>query len=304
MIHSFFAILPIFLLIVLGYITKKIFIKNEEFWVCSDKLVYYIFFPSLLILKLSSANFEATKSFIGLLIATVSTGLVALIIFVYKWSFVPSNKLFTSVFQGAIRYNSYIFIALSESLFGTSGIAISAIYIAFMIILTNIFSIIVMNKYGTSSKKSVITIVQKTLTNPLIIGALIGVLINVFNISFSQKEIFHFMSYLSSAATPLSLMSVGAGLLFILDKKKIMAISCSIIAKLLILPILAFILIDLLDINGLVASVTLLYCAVPCAGNAYILSRQMGGDSTAMAAIITWGTLLSVLTIPPIMSMV
>ena len=44
-------------------------------------------------------------------------------------------------------------------------------------------------------------------------------------------------------------------------------------------------------------AITVLYCAVPCASNAYILSRQMGGDSDSMASIITWGTIISSISI-------
>ena len=54
----------------------------------------------------------------------------------------------------------------------------------------------------------------------------------------------------------------------------------------------------------LIASLAVLYCAVPCAGNAYILSRQMGGDSSAMASIITWETVISIITIPVMMAMI
>ena len=46
-----------------------------------------------------------------------ATAIIAVAIFLYRFLFSHDNPLFTSVFQGAVRYNSYIFIACSEALF-------------------------------------------------------------------------------------------------------------------------------------------------------------------------------------------
>ncbi|MFC0179043.1 AEC family transporter [Thorsellia kenyensis] len=113
--------------------------------------------------------------------------------------------------------------------------------------------------------------------------------------------VYDYMHYLGSAASPLSLMSVGAGLILTMNRSYLFAISYAVCLKLILLPLITFCLLLTFDITGTYASIALLYSCVPCAGNAYILSRQMGGDSHAMAAIITWGTLISVLSIPMIM---
>ncbi|WP_243464933.1 AEC family transporter [Photorhabdus temperata] len=76
-----------------------------------------------------------------------------------------------------------------------------------------------MNHYGSGSKKSLSSAILALAKNPLIIGAIIGVLLNFFNIHItgSIKQLF---IYLSNAATPLSLMSVGAGLIISMHIKK------------------------------------------------------------------------------------
>ena len=96
---------------------------------------------------------------------------------------------------------------------------------------------------------------------------------------------------------PLSLLSIGAGLIFKFDRTKKIAISLSIFAKLILLPAFAIIILNYIIIPTDVKAITVLYCAVPCASNAYILSRQMGGDSNVMASIITWGTIISSISI-------
>ncbi|WP_416398882.1 AEC family transporter [Allohahella sp. A8] len=301
MTNIFLSIAPIFALIALGFAAKRYFISSDEFWSASDKLVYYLFFPSLLILEIGHADFESVAAGSGLMVAILATSAIAVTVFLYKFILSPDDELFTSVFQGGVRYNSYIFIASSQALFGAEGAALSGLFIASMIIFTNVISVIVLNLYGKGSKKGLGSVAYNTATNPLIVGAVIGVALNLSGIHIEDGAVYGLMRYLGSAATPLSLMSVGAGLLFVLDRNKKIAISYSIFAKLIMLPALAISLISMLDLSGLAASVALLYCAVPCAGNAYILSRQMGGDSVAMASIITWGTVISFLTIPVFM---
>ncbi|MEL0638757.1 AEC family transporter [Marinomonas sp. TI.3.20] len=301
MLNVFLSILPIFSLIVIGYVAKNYFVKSEEFWAASDKLVYYVFFPSLLILKIAHAQFEGVSAKDGLIVAIAATTFIAIAVFAYKFVLSPANELFTSIFQGSVRYNSYIFIASSQAIFGTNGAALSGIFIATMIIFTNVITVMVMNHYGTGSKKGMSSILSKTAQNPLIIGAVIGVALNLGHIHIEGTPLAEIMNYLGSAATPLSLMSVGAGLIFVMDRHKKIAISSSILAKLIILPLVAFAILKGFNLTGLAASIALLYCAVPCAGNAYIMARQMGGDTVAMASIITWGTIVSVLTIPVFM---
>lgn len=79
------------------------------------------FFPALLILDISEADFSGADSFYPVVATIVSTLAIALIIFVGKLFFNTSADLFTSIFQGGVRYNSYVFIALSQSLFGSEG---------------------------------------------------------------------------------------------------------------------------------------------------------------------------------------
>ena len=213
--------------------------------------------------------------------------------FIYKYITAMENKLFSSVFQGSVRYNSYIIIALSSNYLGEAGAALSGIFIAVMIIFTNMISVIILTIYGQGGKMDIQDIALKTGTNPLIMGALLGVGVNISGISLQQFFIADYLYYLGAPAMPLSLLSTGAGLIFTFDRTKARAISAAVFAKLILLPAFAVVMLSFLPLPFIMKAVTILYCAVPCASNAYILSRQMGGDSDVMASVITWGTLLS-----------
>lgn len=97
MLNVFLSILPIFLLIVLGYLSK-IHIKDVAiFWGYSDKFVYSLFFPALLILDISTANFSGTDSFYPIIATIISTLLITLIIFVMQLFIRTPHALFSSI---------------------------------------------------------------------------------------------------------------------------------------------------------------------------------------------------------------
>ena len=293
MINSLSTIAPIALLILSGFVIKRYLVTGEGFWRTTDKFVYYIFFPALLLLNISTAEFDIAPVFSGLATAMMSTAFVAAAMFIYKYITAMENKLFSSVFQGSVRYNSYIFIALSSNYLGEAGAALSGIFIAVMIIFTNMISVIILTIYGQGGKMDIQDITLKTGANPLIMGALLGVGVNISGISLQQFFITDYLYYLGAPAMPLSLLSIGAGLIFTFDRTKARAISAAVFAKLILLPAFAVVMLSFLPLPFIMKAVTILYCAVPCASNAYILSRQMGGNSDVMASVITWGTLLS-----------
>jgi len=296
MLNTLLSISPIFLLIVSGCLGKKYFLPDESFWKVVDKLVYYLFFPALLVLDISQAHFNNANIATAITATIGATLAMAFLILLGQWFFAVKNDLFTSIFQGGVRYNSYVFLALSQSLYGAEGTALSGVFVTYMIILTNIISVLVMNHYGNGGKKTLAGTVLALTKNPLILGALLGLCINLSGISI-PGAIQQLLAYFGHAATPLSLMSVGAGLTLRMQVSQSLATAYAVTLKLLLMPVFTILLLKLQGVSGVSASIALLYSAAPCAGNAYILARQMGGDPEAMASIITWTTLLSSITI-------
>ena len=298
MIDIFVKIFPVFFIISTGLFLKRTIIRNTSFWETSDKLVYYILFPALLVLKLSHANFKNVEFFYGLVAVAIATLLVAMALLFSKYLFNLNNREFTSFFQGGTRYNSYIFIAMSLSIFGDNGLVIASIFIAYMIILTNIISVVILSIYGEGNS-TVKNILLSIVKNPLIISASIGVLISISEIKmpYTLEE---YLKYIGNAALPLSLLSIGAGLVFFFSFKKTLMILSSVLVKLVVLPLITIFLLKLFLVSGNLFGIAMLYASVPCAGNAYILAKQMGGDAESMAAIITLTTIVATISIPSV----
>ena len=289
------AIFPIFATILIGAVLKKYLIQSGEVWAGIDRLTYYLLLPALLMIGIYHADFSTGHAGKAVMITMAATLGLAAVLLVFRRVITPNTPLFTSIFQGSVRYNSYVLLAVAEALFGSDGLALAIVFIAVMVITTNILAVVVLNALngrGGNFKRIAIGLAK----NPIILAAGAGAIMNVTHIHI-PLPIENTASLLKTAALPLSLLSVGAGLKFILDRRSLGAIAFSNVIKLAFLPLVTGIALHLAGINGMVLAMGVLYAGMPCAGNAYILARQLGGDADVMASIVTVETLLSAVSI-------
>ena len=209
---------------------------------------------------------------------------------------------FTSLFQGTTRYNNYIFFALSSALFGDVGLSVVASISPYMIVLTNVTAIMCFAHYipqdsgGASRKRSMIIMSKSIITNPFVIASFVGFMFNYFEIDLNfgiEKTI----DSLSDAALTIGMLIVGASLKFKVSPENMKIIISASLIKLIITPIITFLILWIMSITGVAKSVGILFSCLPCASSAYILSRQLGGDLETMSSIITFTTILSILSL-------
>ena len=304
--NLFSTTFPIFLITLLGSIIKRNWLSSEEFWRGLEKLLYFLLFPSVLFNYISTANLSVssvTKLVLGLIIAT---SIVAIALVIYQKKTNSDERLFTSMFQGSIRYNTYIFLGLGSSLFGSEGIAIVAVISSYMIIFTNILSVMVFATYIPSSINSknriecLFMILKLIGTNPLIIASILGFIFNHSGLALNLG-VKNTIASLSDSALAIGMLNVGAGLKFIICPSRFKHILFTTIVKLMILPMVTVIVLSIMSIDSTTRSIGILYSCLPCATTSYILSRQLGGDYESMTSIITFTTVFSLLSIPILM---
>lgn len=294
--HIFSALIPVFGLILIGYFFKRIKFPSHEFWPQADKLTYYILMPALLIYELSNASLNSKNSFsfvMAALLAIFFTMIILIIINKIK----PTNaSSFTSVIQGGIRFNTYVFLALSGAIFGKEGLVLSAIILTFTIPFINVLCITIFALYVSNDKLNFLYLIKSIITNPLIVACVIGGTINFIGIEF-PVVINNTLAILSKAALPMGLLSVGFGLVI----KEISSFKSELIissfAKHLIMPILIFVFAKYFELDNMMISILVLFAVLPTAPSSFILARQLGGNMGLMSSIITVQTLLSALFI-------
>jgi len=296
MIHIFTALIPIFSLIMIGYFFKRIKFPSYEFWPNADKLTYYILMPSLLIYKLSTASLDSLNSIDYILTALIAIFIVLLILVVFNKLFNSEESSFTSIVQGGIRFNTYVFLALADAVLGDNGIVLAAILLTFVIPFINILCISVFALYISENKLTFIYLLKSIVKNPLIIGCVIGGSINFIGFEF-PIIIQNTIQILGQAALPLGLLSIGFGLVLREIKSSKKDIVISSFAKFLLMPIVMYAVAKYFDLDSQTIIVLLIFAVMPTAPSAFILARQLGGNIGLMSSIITVQTLMSSLFI-------
>jgi predicted permease len=298
------AIIPIFLLIALGTGLKRWNFPGDAFWPFADRMTYYIFFPALLVDNLANAhlgNFDPTGMLGALLIALlVQAGLVYLL----RPLMQVDGPAFTSVFQGAVRFNTFVGLGAVTALAGAPGVTLFAVTIALAIPLINVMCVLTLVRYGnhgqgTSLRDQLLFLAK----NPLIIACLLGIALNASGLSV-PAGFGPALKMLGSMAAPMGLLTVGAGLQWHVARTGGRAVAFASALKLLAYPAMLFGLSRLWGLGTLESKVLILWGTMPTASTAYILARQLGGDAPLAAAIVTVSTLLAFITVPVIFLLV
>jgi predicted permease len=296
------ALIPVFLLILFGGVLKYINFPGVEFWRGAERLTYYLLFPALLFLKLSTMSLSDGINMPQLTILLVVMLLIVSAMLIFSgYIFEIHSAAFTSLFQGGIRFNTYVGLAVVNGLLGDNGLAIAAIVVGIMIPIVNLLCISVFSYVGGSADKGIASISRNIVTNPLILACVFGMLWNKLGWGFPSLLI-SVLELLSAIALPLGLLAVGAGVHVnaLASATKSLVISSSI--KLFILPALGYFLCQVTGQEPFVTTVIVIIASLPTASSAYILSKELGGDSKAMATIITGQTLLAMVSMPLIIN--
>ena len=289
-------LIPIFCIIVLGFAVSRTPVSSRSVWEGLERLTYYLFFPALLISRLSATRFEAAK----LLDIGLSLGL-ALLVFTLLFAGLPRfiaerRDSLGSVYQGGIRFNTYIGLACIEAIYGDTGLTLAALCLLVFIPVVNVLSVIALTAQGREGNR--ITLVTgSVLTNPLVLACLIGTVLGLYEVDVPEI-VLALLDVLSQPALPLGLLAVGAGIRFMAFGRQSWQLAVAVLGKLLVFPALVALATQLLGVSADLAAVLLLLTCLPAPPSAYILARQLGGDVSLMANIITLQTVVAFFTIP------
>ena len=289
---------PVLVLILIGYVLKRTRFLPDEAWVGMEKLTYFVLFPALLIRSLANQHLLGTPwpSMLIVVTATLITAATVLVLWHRIFSAV-SGPTFTSIFQGGVRFNTYIALAVALSFFGAEGLALAAVAAGFMIILINLLCISVLGIWGTNPSKGIMAFSRNVIGNPLIISCLIGWALSQSGIGLPGITD-NILEIVGRAALPFGLLAVGAALKPEAIRGHLKPIAISSIVQFGLKPALAVLLISMAGLSGIAAGVLVIAFMTPTAASAYILARQLGGDTETMASIITFQTLLAFLVMP------
>jgi len=298
------ALAPVFLLIGLGYGLRRCGFLEAPFWAAADRLTFFVLFPALLVRNLATADLTglpvtAMAAALAGAVAAIAGGLLALRRPLGA-RLGLSGPAFTSLFQGAIRPNTYVGLAAALALYGPPGMTAAAVAVAVLVPLVNLLSAAVLARHAGAGAPGVGRTAVMVARNPLILACLAGVALNWTGLGLPLGS-GPVVAILGGAALPLGLLSVGAGLHVraVRGARGVLLLASG--CKLLVLPLIAVAVLTVLGIGGVAGAVTVLFAALPTSATSYVMARQMGGDHGLMAAIITVETVLAAVSLPALL---
>jgi predicted permease len=301
------ALLPVFLVIALGVVLKHSLLRERSAWDAIENLTFYVLFPSLLIVTTATSDLrEIPAAGVGGALMLAILILAALLLILRK----PLQRVlgikgaaFTSLFQGAVRWNTFVALGIAGSLYGATGLALVSVAIVAMVPILNFICVLVLARYAADKAPDARATAGMVLRNPLIWSVLAGIAINVSAIPIPSIAV-SFGEILGRAALALGLLAVGGGLELDKALRPSPAVIAAVILKLAVMPAIAIGLALWFGLSGPPLAVVAIASSVPSAPGAYILARQMGGDAPLYAHLLTAQTLLALFTIPLVLAIV
>ena len=294
------AILPIFGLILLGFVLYRLDFPGVGFWPVSERLTYYVLFPAMLVGGLAGRHFDASALNLALTLASAVCLVGAFLVFT-RAMFRLDGPVFTSIFQGAIRPNTYVGMSAAAVLLGPDWMTLSAVAMLTLIPLVNVLCVLVLSRHGKQGG-GLGRVAVELVKNPLILACAAGMSISILGLPL-PGVVASLLAILGKAALPLGLLAVGAGLRFEGLGASTLPVVLASLAHLVALPLAAYGCARLFGVGELALTTALIYTAIPVSVSAFILARQMGGDHQVMALIITVQTVLSAVTMPLILGL-
>ncbi len=293
------TIIPIFTIIILGWVARKRGFVTGEFLGPANRLVFHLSLPAMIFNAIAKADFH--KEFDGLVLAlTLLSAATIYLLAELITRLLQMSPARAGAFVQSSGHGNQGYIGLPITLYylGETGLTKAAIVCGFLMILQNILSVVALQLHGTSAKglPNPRALAGKLLGNPVILGAMSGILVSALNIPV-PRVLGRVLDILGGLAPPMALLLIGASLSLQLMRKHLRPIMGAVTMKLVVLPSLGLLLFRLFHLGPADYVPALILLASPTATVAYVMSREMQGDADFAVATISASTLFSSLII-------
>ena len=286
------AILPILLVMLIGYWLHHVKIVNDDFIARANRLCFTVTLPIQEFVNIYNPEDVQLPS--GRLVAFAVVSVIATVALL--WIVIPmiekDNRKAGSMIQAIYRGNFLLFgIPLATNLFGEEGVLPTAMLLPIAVPLYNALAVIVLSRFGGEHKPKPKQVVKSILTNPLILAAAVAL-----GLSFLKIKLPVFLTKAASSvgvsATPLALMMLGAQFDVAKFKSTLRQTIFSSAMRLVIVPAIVMTIAVLMGFRGPeLGAILILFCA-PTAVSSFIMARSMGCDGDLAGQLVVSTTFL------------
>lgn len=295
---SFEAVMPIFILMLLGYVIKKIKLADKKSLDVINKVIFKIFLPVLLFYNIYSTQTSDVFD-VKLIIFTIVGIFFIFILGYFAVLFLTKDNSKRGVMlQGFFRANFAILgIPLVGYICGNETSGLASLMVAVVIPVFNILAVVALERFRNGNVKlDILKLLKGVITNPLIIGCVIGIIFFILNIKLpaivekSVKDI-------SSIATPLSIIILGSVFEFSDIKGYFKENFIVVLTRLIIVPLIIIPVAVLLGFSGESLACLLVVFASPVAVSSFAMAQQMDGDQSLASQVVVLSSAFCLVTL-------
>jgi predicted permease len=285
------TIVPIFLIIIFGFILQQRGLLKREFIQEANRFVFHFSLPVLIFIGIIKSDIREV-SLTSILSVIVPTLVILCIAFLLALTMGLKKGTLGSFVQTTFHGNiTYIGLAVLYYMMGEEGMRRGSILIGFLILMNNTLAIAILS-WASRRHENIWKSLASVVKSPLIIGTVLGMFLLYLDIPVPIL-LMKTMGILANIALPMALIIIGASMSMNTIRNSFKLSGIVVFMKLMVLPSLSFAFCHLYAIPFTDALPGIILLATPTATTSFILANQLGGDTDLASGVITLSTLLS-----------
>lgn len=291
------AVIPFLCYISFGYIVRMKKIVSESFLQQLNQMVFRLFYPCMTFYNIYKADSESLPRPVLLIFVGASILILEAILILVVPRFVLENPKRGVVIQGIFRSNFVLFgLPLTISVFGDSAASVAAMVVTVVVTIYNTTSVVILEMFNTNGKINVKNIAFNVIKNPLLQGAVIGLVFFLLGIHVPESIVTPIAAF-SDATSPLALFVLGGTLHFNEISHNLKYLVPTLSFKLLILPAVMMAIGYAFGLRELELFLLVAVYGTPVAAASYPMAQNMGGDGELAGQLVVISTVVSVVTL-------
>ncbi len=308
--------MPVFAVMGIGKLLDVRGWMKAEHRVFINSLIYYLALPSLIFNAVAQQRFNQFLN--PALLIPAAAGIIILTVI---YTLIVKFNRYKGGFAAAVIFGTfwanvtYMGFPLARNAFGDEGLALAAVYNAFIMPSFIIMGFVLIALHSSQKGDSWSAKLKQTFSNPILLAAFAGILAASAGEAFRDESgavIMHpiaiaslrlcgsLLKLVGSMGLPLALITIGAALHLGKVKEHKWALAMVLTGKLILMPLITLLSARLFfpDAPKMTVAVAVLLGATPNAVASYVIACKTGADEGFVSSLLVLSTALSIVTIP------
>lgn len=293
---AFDAFALILAMLALGYGFQRLRVLPDNAAQTLNLIVLYVCLPAAVLRYAPRLHLEPALIGVAALPWLLLVATLLLVTLLSRWLKFRDEERAVLLLTVALGNTSFLGYPLTRALIGEHALPYAVIYDQFgAFLMLSTFGLWVLARYGGDARPGARDMLLRVLKFPPIWALTIG-----FTVMPSEPPhwVAGALQRLSDALLPLAMLTIGLSVKLALPRNELKPLAAGLVLKLAVMPALALLLVPLLGLHGEMARTTVFESAMPSMVTAGALAISHNLAPRLAAAMVGYGLLLSLLTLP------